>query len=173
MLLHASGRSRRQRFDVRLLQVAAPVIFGGRGGRGRRGKLRAKVCNACRWHARYRFTRTKIRQSRLGSSARKLSELFDYGKTAVSIGSKSTCKGDDWPLLLIPQHLSQYCSCGIGCSAHRGMRRNIGAACISLARKCLGMRDEQANGATGRGKRGKRHAKSQFAVDLLTSASSD
>jgi hypothetical protein len=61
-----------------------------------------KVRDACRRHARYRFTRTEIRHSRFGSSAQNLPDLSDDEKTIVSIGSKPTGESDDWPLLLIP-----------------------------------------------------------------------
>jgi hypothetical protein len=42
-----------------------------------------KVADACRRHARYRFTRTEIRHSRLGSSVQNLPKLFNDGKTIV------------------------------------------------------------------------------------------
>jgi hypothetical protein len=63
-----------------------------------------KVADTCRRHARYRFTRTEIRQSRLGSSGQSMPELFNDGKTIVLTGSKLTCKGDDWPppILILP-----------------------------------------------------------------------
>ena len=45
----------------------------------------------------------RFRHSRLGSSTHNLLELFDEGKTAVSIASKSIRKGDDRPpLLMLP-----------------------------------------------------------------------
>ena len=58
---------------------------------------------ACRRHARYRFTRTEIRHSRLGSSVQSMPELFDHEKTIVSIGSMPTGERDDWPLWLSAQ----------------------------------------------------------------------